>query len=102
VNLSQYQDVKRQIETKEEEIKLLKAILKNKCPHNNIVYDSYCNDTYAYYKSYTKSYKCSCCGLYASDSESNSLEQQKIYEKLQKKYDEKQKKVKQKINCYPN
>ena len=52
----------------------LTAIIKLKlerqkiCKHKNIKEDSYCDDNYAIYKTYTTTYKCKDCGLYSTSN----------------------------------
>lgn len=85
--LPKYKLIKIEIENKQQEIKDLTTQMQKLCPHKNIKYESYCNDSWAQNPTYTAAYKCLDCGLYASFDPDLKEEKSDKFKKLEKLYD---------------
>ena len=79
----------KKIQQTQEELDELIQKRRLVCPHDDIKYDSWCDDTYSQWgeRTYTQTYKCSHCGLYASkSSKEEATESFKILERLHRKH----------------
>lgn len=65
--------INKQIESLNKKYNKLIILRQQICPHTYIKFNSWCDDDYAFDKTYSDSYKCECCGLYASSNEINDI-----------------------------
>lgn len=81
-----YKDIKNELDEAKAKIESLTLELQHRCPHRDIIFESYCNDDWAMQKIYTSSYKCNYCGKYVSYDPENNKPKSKDFILMEQKY----------------